>query len=79
MVDGYKKTYSFGNGYGASVICNPMSYGGKNGLFEVAVLDLSGNIVYDTPVTNDVVGFLDFAGVADVLRQIQNLPKNVNV
>jgi hypothetical protein len=78
MVD-YQKVYSFGNGYGASVVCNDMTYGGKNGLFEVAVLDLSGKIVYDTPVTSDVVGFLDFAGVADVLRQIQNLPKNVNV
>ena len=56
-----------------------MTYGGNQGLFEVAVLDLAGNIVYDTPVTSDVVGFLDFAGVADVLQQIQNLPKNLNV
>lgn len=76
---GYKKTYSFGNNYGASVVCNDFSYGGKNGLFEVAVLDLAGEIVYDTPVTGDVIGYLDFAGVADVLRQIQNLPKNTNV
>lgn len=75
----YQKIYKFGNGYGASVVCNTMSYGGNQGLFEVAVLDLAGDIVYDTPVTNDVVGFLDFAGVADVLQQIQNLPKNVNV
>lgn len=75
----YRKTYNFGNGYGASVVCGPMTYGGNKGLFEVAVLDLAGNIVYDTPVTSDVVGFLDFAGVADVLQQIQNLPKNLNV
>lgn len=75
----YQKIYKFGNGYGASVVCSSMSYGGEKGLFEVAVLDLAGNIVYDTPVTDDVVGFLDFAGVADVLQQIQNLPKNVNV
>lgn len=75
----YQKIYKFGNGYGASVVCNSMSYGGSKGLFEVAVLDATGYIVYDTPVTNDVVGFLDFAGVADILQQIQNLPKNVNV
>lgn len=75
----YQKIYKFGNGYGASVVCNSMSYGRDKGLFEVAVLDLAGDIVYDTPVTNDVVGFLDFAGVADILQQIQNLPKNVNV
>lgn len=75
----YRKTYSFGNGYGASVICHHGSYGGNMGLFEVAVLDLNGDICYDTPVTGDVVGYLDFAGVADVLKQIQNLPKNTNI
>lgn len=78
-IDGYKKTYKFGNGYGASVICSPMSYGGNDGLFEVAVLDLNGDICYDTPVTGDVLGFLDFAGVANTLQKIQNLPKNSNV
>lgn len=75
----YQKIYTFGNGYGASVVCSAMSYGGNQGLFEVAVLDATGRIVYDTVVSNDVIGFLDFAGVADVLQQIQNLPKNVNV
>ena len=75
----FQKTYKFGNGYGASVVCSRMSYGGDQGLFEVAVLDAAGDIVYDTSVTNDVVGFLDFAGVADVLQKIQNLPKNTNV
>lgn len=78
-MSGYQKIYKFGNNYGASVVCSDMSYGGKSGLFEVAVLDLEGNIVYDTPVAGDVIGYLDFAGVADVLRQIQNLPKNTNV
>ena len=37
----YRKTYTFNNGYGASVICNQSSYGGDNGLFEIAVLDIS--------------------------------------
>lgn len=78
MKESYQKIYRFGNGYGASVVSNSMTYGGNQGLFEVAVLDLAGEIVYDTPVTSDVVGFLDFDGVADVLRQIQNLPKNTN-
>lgn len=69
----YKKTYMFPNGYGASVVCNGMSYGGSKGLFEVAVLDKDGDICYNTPVTNDVIGFLDFDDVAKVLRDIQNL------
>ena len=79
MTNLYHKTYMFGNGYGASVVCSEFSYGGKYGLFEVAVLDMAGEIVYDTPVTADVVGYLDFDGVAKTLREIQNLPKKTDV
>lgn len=68
----YKKTFAFKNGYGASVVSNDMSYGGERGLFEVAVLK-DGEICYDTTVTNDVIGFLDFAGVEKVLTDIENL------
>lgn len=75
----YRKVYRFGNNYGASVVCNTGSYGGDMGLFEVAVLDITGDIVYDTPVTNDVIGYLDFDGVAKVLQEIQALPKNIDV
>jgi hypothetical protein len=69
----YKQVFKFDNGYGASVVCNGMSYGNEEGLFEVAVLDKSGNIAYDTPVTDDVVGWLDFAEVADILNKIKEL------
>lgn len=79
MTKSYCKKYTFGNGYGASVVCSEFSYGGKYGLFEVAVLDMAGEIVYDTPVTADVVGYLDFDGVAKILREIQNLPKKTDV
>jgi hypothetical protein len=79
MLNGYQKIYKFGNGYGASVVSSDLSYGGKQGLFEVAVLDLAGNIVYDTPVTGDVLGYLDFDGVAKTLREIQCLPKKTDV
>jgi hypothetical protein len=70
----YQKQYYYSNGYGASVIWSKNSYGAKDGLFEVAVLDASGSIVYDTPITDDVCGFLNFGQVADVLQQIRNLP-----
>ena len=46
----------FANGYGISVIRNQYSYGGRDGLFELAVLDDMGWITYDTPVTDDVIG-----------------------
>lgn len=70
----YSKVYNFDNGYSASVVSHFASYGGNRGLFEIAVLDASGNIVYDTPVTSDVLGHLDFSDVADVLDKIKNLP-----
>lgn len=69
----YKKTVNFPNGYAASVVSSQYSYGGSKGLFEVAVM-YNNEIVYDTPVTSDVIGFLDFQGVADTLKQIEQLP-----
>ena len=70
----YQKQYYYSNGYGASVVWDKGRYGAEAGLFEVAVLDASGSIVYDTPITGDVCGFLNFGQVADVLQQIRNLP-----
>jgi hypothetical protein len=69
----YQKIYKFDNGYGASVVCNFGTYGAKDGLFEVAILDSNGSITYDTPVSGGVIGWLDFAGVADILNKIKAL------
>jgi hypothetical protein len=67
----------FDNGYGVSVICNEYSYGGRDGLFEIAVL--KGNaekctICYDTPVTGDVIGYLTSEEVDAYVEQIKALP-----
>jgi hypothetical protein len=69
----YQKVYNFANGYGASVICNSMSYGGYDGHFEIAVTK-DGSICYNTPITDDVIGNLDFSGVAKILKDIESLP-----
>lgn len=74
MVDGYHKVVNCDNGYSVSIVSSSFSYGGDKGLFEVAVM-YDGEIVYDTLVTDDVVGYLDFQGVADVIRQVENLPR----
>ncbi len=66
--------FTFPNGYGASVIQGPYTYGGSQGLFEIAVLDRAGELDYSTPVTSDVVGFLDVPGVDKVLAEIAGLP-----
>ena len=69
----YRKVYQFPNGYGASVVCHDFSYGHKDGLFEVAVLDKNGDLCYDTPITDDVLGHLNFNGVAQTLERIKSL------
>jgi hypothetical protein len=71
---GYQKFVEFDNGYTASVVSNDMSYGSDRGLFEIAIL-YNDSIVYDTGITEDVIGFLDFQEVADTLKQIEKLPK----
>jgi len=69
----YKTVYKFRNGYSASVVCNPTTWGYKQDLFEVAVLDKDGKLCYDTPITSDVEGYLSFQGVADILKDISKL------
>ena len=63
----------FDNGYGASVVIGPYTYGGEDGLYELAVLDSNGNLTYETPVTSDVEGYLSEDDVTRLLEQIQNL------
>jgi hypothetical protein len=70
---GIQKLYQFDNHMGASVIRHERSYGSELGLWEVAVLDEAGQLVYDTPVMGDVMGHLSWKEVSKVLRQIQAL------
>jgi hypothetical protein len=71
---GVQSRIVFENGYGASVVKGPYTYGGKIGLYEVAVLDNGGNnITYETPVTGDVIGYLRPEDVTDVMEKIQKL------
>jgi hypothetical protein len=70
--DGVHAMVTFDNGYGASVVKTDRSYGGKEGLYELAVL-FDGLISYDTPITNDVMGFLTEDEVTELLQKIENL------
>jgi hypothetical protein len=62
----------FPNGYGASIIRTPFSYGGPAGLWELAVMK-NGAITYDTPVTTDVCGHKTDQEIAVLLNRIRNL------
>ena len=66
----------FENGFGASIVNHKYSYGGKDGLYEIAVLDSSGEITYDTNVTGDVLGYLSEEDVETHLNEIKSLEPN---
>lgn len=63
----------FSNGYGASIVQGPHTYGGSKGLYELAVFGKDGGITYDTPITDDVLGYLSEQDVEKTLLEIKNL------
>lgn len=72
----YQRVIQFDNGYGLSIVSNQFSYGGSEGLFEAALLNKKGKIVYvDELGFEDVVGFLDFADVVNLIEKVRNAPK----
>ena len=73
-----KKFYS--NGYGISVISNEFSYGGRDGLYEVAILigdEDDYTLCYDTHISNDVLGYLTLEQVMETDKLVQELPKTL--
>jgi hypothetical protein len=75
-VGSHQIRYRFPNGYGASVIRGGMAaYGG----LELAVIKYENegpewSLCYDTPVTDDVLGYLDDDDVQRHLQEILDLP-----
>ena len=76
FANGIALKYDYPNGYGASVVLHDGSYGNQAGLFEVAVTHTRGELCYSTPITGDVIGWVSFAEVAQILEQIEGLPDN---
>ena len=73
ILDGVGYEYKFDNGYGASVVSHSGSYGGNKGLYELAVLDSTGDLCYSTPITEDVIGHLTSDKVIELLNRIKSL------
>jgi hypothetical protein len=71
-IEGVQARITFDNGYGASVVKSPYTYGGKDGLYELAVFK-DGEITYATPITDDVIGYLRPEDVTEVMAKIQQL------
>ncbi|MBO7451227.1 MAG: hypothetical protein J6U54_12765 [Clostridiales bacterium] len=79
--------FRFDNGYGASVIRGPFSYGGEKDLFEMAVIhfvepedtDEGQEYAFDldeyNAISSDVLGWLSEEDVVKYLNEIKELPK----
>jgi hypothetical protein len=73
---GTQRLYRFDNGYGASVVRGPGTYGGGSGLWELAVIKWYGeewDLCYDTPITDEVLGWNTEDDIADLLDRIELL------
>lgn len=73
-----QKVYRFENNYGASVIKFPGSYGYEQGEWELAVIRFpsdGGNfrIDFETPITDNVLGYLSWREVEEHLKEIKSL------
>ena len=66
---------TFPNGYGASVIFGPCTYGCEEGKFELAVLK-NDHLCYDSGITDDVMPYLEPDDVTKLLQQIAALPES---
>ena len=75
MQEGFKTTVNCGNGYQLSIISNEYSYGGKTGLFEVMLLNDTGDLLYEESLGfADVRGWLDFKQVSEIIEEIKKAP-----
>jgi len=68
--DNRKTRYYFQNGYGASVACNEASYGGNDGLYEMALLKGDEIHYIEESKWCDVRGYLTLSEVFANLKEI---------
>lgn len=79
--DGIQYIFKADNGYGASIVQHDFSYGANKGLWELAVIkydkliedEISWDICYSTPITDDVLGYLNDEEVNETLDKISKL------
>lgn len=85
-INGIQYIFKFKNGYGASIVLNSISYGREDNLYELAVLcdfnhhpnsyrNFIYELCYDTEITDDVIGWLTWDDVLELLREIRSLPE----
>lgn len=71
--------FRFGNNYGASVVKGHGTYGYERDLWELGVIYFyrpdknNYHLTYDTPITDDVEGYLTDEKVRELLKRIKEL------
>lgn len=69
--DGEQVLITFKNGWQASVVRGPYTYGGPEGLWELGVFSPTGSLNYENPVTpDDVVGWLSDLSVSAKVAEV---------
>jgi hypothetical protein len=69
---GVQDIYRFENGYGASVVARSGSYGVELAVIQFDEME-NWQITYDTVITDDVVGFLNYESLVGLLTRIAAL------
>lgn len=74
--------YRFPNMYGASIVWGHETvHGNEENPYELAVIKWLGKtdfvLVYDTPITSDVIGYQNEEQIRDLLVRIKNLEEVV--
>jgi hypothetical protein len=72
LYGGHHFVAMFPNGYEASIVSHQFSYGGREGLWEIAIIK-DDEIRYDTGITSEVLGFLTPDEVRGYLWKISEL------
>jgi len=67
----------FNNGYGVSVINGGGAYTKGDDEYELAVYGRGGEMCFDTPITDDVLGHLSADEVSEVMVRVAALPSIV--
>ena len=72
---GTQRLYKFANGYGASVINHQHSYGIELAVikWDLKVIPFDWDLVYNTPVTDNVITYMTLKQVEKVLACIEKL------
>lgn len=66
--------HQFPNGYGVSVIDGDYDFC-DNGTYEVAIMK-DGELCYDTPLTDDVLGYQTPGEIDEILKEVESYEKD---